>query len=152
MRRPLVAAVVAAAMLLGPRPGVAAEPVPGPEPERRPRQPGDRMVQAGVGVVVAGLVGYGLMVVGLGIGNQAESELLPLSEREDVERRREVLVRGRLGNRLAIAGAVAATAAMAVGIPLIVVGRRRHEASAPRAAVLVGGVAGGFGLRVAGRF
>lgn len=127
---------------------VEAEPSPSP----RTRVPGDRMVQAGVGIVVAGLAGYGLMAAGLGIGNRAEGDLLPLAERADLSARREVLARGQLGNRLAIAGAVTATVAMAVGIPLIVLGRRRHEAASPRAVVRVGGTGGGFGLQLRGRF
>src|SRR5690606_32491943 len=116
------------------------------------RGPGDRMVQAGVGIVVAGLAGYGLMAVGLALGNRAEGDLRPLAEREDIATRREVLERGRLGNRLAIAGAVTATAALAVGIPLIVIGRRRHLAASPRAVVVLDGGATSVGLRVRGRF
>lgn len=137
---------------------MAAEPEAGaavpvePANERAPRLPGDRMVSAGVGVVVAGVVGYGLMAVGLGIGNRAEGDLQALVEREDIDVRREVLARGRLGNRLAIAGAATATAAMAVGIPLIVIGRRRHEAASTRAMVGVSGGPGGVGLWVRGRF
>jgi hypothetical protein len=139
---------------------VASEPVPTepvpvrPQPAPSPgeRTPGDRMVQAGVGVVVLGIAAYGLMAVGLGIGSGAESDLPSLGERGDIEARREVMARGRLGNRLAIAGTVTATVAMAVGIPLIVLGRRRHEAASPRATVMVSGGATGLGLRVTGRF
>lgn len=185
MSCPVLAAVVAAVVLVGTRPVVAAEvssevqteaspevaseasseaasevpsatsSEPSPEPSpRSQRQPGDRMVQAGVGVVVASLVGYGLMAAGLGIGNRAENDLRPLSGRDDIERRREVLARGQLGNRLAIGGAIAATAAMAVGIPLIIVGRRRHQAhvSSHTLTLRVGGVGGPFGLHLRGRF
>ncbi len=120
-----------------------------PEPSR---QPGDRMVQAGVGVVVAGLLGYGLMAAGLGIGNRAETDLNALPDRDDISTRRDVLARGRLGNQLAIAGAVTATVAMAVGIPLIAIGRRRHEAGTTSATLVVGGMAGAFGAHVRGRF
>lgn len=138
-----------------PRSAPATEPHPAPAAEpasRRVRSPGDRMVQAGVGMVVAGLVGYGLMAVGLGIGNRAEGDLRPLLERDDIEARHQVLARGQRGNRLAIAGAVTATVAMAVGIPLIIVGRRRHEASTPHAALSVGGAAGNLAVQVRGRF
>ena len=181
MSRPVLAGVVAAVVLVGTRPVVAAEvssevqaeaspevaseassepasEVPSETPSesspRPQRQPGDRMVQAGVGVVVASLVGYGLMAAGLGIGNRAENDLRPLSGRDDIERRREVLARGQLGNRLAIGGAIAATAAMAVGIPLIIVGRRRHQAhvSSHTLTLRVGGVGGPFGLHLRGRF
>lgn len=128
----------------------AAEPE-AEAPARPQRQPGDRMVQAGVGVTVAGLLGYGLMAAGLGVGNQAEGDLRSLTGREDIDRRREVLARGQLGNRLAIAGAVTASVALAVGIPLIVFGRRRHEAGA-RAVVLLDGSGHGLGLRLRARF
>jgi hypothetical protein len=133
---------------------VESEPTVRPEPvrSRRARAPGDRMVEAGVGVVVLGIAGYGLMGAGLVIGNGAESDLPSLGERDDLEARRAVMARGRLGNRLAIAGAVTATVAMAVGIPLIVIGRRRHEAASRRATVVVSGGATGVGLRVSGRF
>jgi hypothetical protein len=171
-RRPLAIGV---ALALCGGPAVAAEPVasepvasepiatqpvvsepaasePARSSSRRERLPGDRMVQAGVGVVVAGLAGYGLMAAGLAIGSQAEGDLVALAERDDIDARRDVLARGQLGNQLAIAGAITATAAMAVGIPLIVIGRRRHEAASPRAMVLVSGGAAGFGLRIRGRF
>jgi len=150
------ALVIVVAMAVGLPGGSAlaappAEPRAGaPAPVRSEPRPGDRMVQVGVGLVVTGLLGYGLMAAGLGIGNRAEADLVFLSERDDVAARRDVLARGQLGNRLAIAGAVTATTAMAVGIPLIAVGRRRHEASLAR--LTIGGPAGSLGLRVFGRF
>ena len=112
----------------------------------------DRMVQAGVGVVLAGVLGYALVGVGLAIGNRAEGDLFTLAARDDIDRRRDVLARGKRGNQLAIGGAIAATAALAVGIPLIVIGRRRHEAVTSRTAVMMTGGAEGLGLRVQGRF
>lgn len=153
----LAVALALVATPLGSMPSVlhAAPPQSGSAATAEPRaerRPGDRMVRAGVGVTVSGLLGYGLMAAGLAIGNIADSDLLALTGRDDIEARRDIIARGRLGNRLAIAGAVTATAALAVGIPLIVFGRRRHEASAPRAVVLVGGAGGGFGLRLHGRF
>jgi hypothetical protein len=110
------------------------------------------MVKAGVGVVIAGIAGYVLMAAGLGMGNRAEGELFSLSGREDIGTRREVMARGQLGNRLAIGGAIVATAAMAVGIPLILIGRRRHEGRSPRATVMLSGGATGLGLRLHARF
>jgi hypothetical protein len=137
---------------------VATRPVgpPPPASDATPsplgRVPGDPMVKAGVGIVVAGVLGYVAMAVGLGMGNRAEGDLFSLGAREDIEARRDVLARGRLGNRMAIGGAVAATVAMAVGIPLIVIGRRRHEAASPRATVMLNGGTEGVGLGLRGRF
>lgn len=142
-----VAVTVALAIALPVGTARAADPSP-----RRAPAPGDRMVGAGVGLVVAGLCGYGLMAAGLGVGNRANNDLLALGELDDVPARRDVLARGRLGNRLAIAGAVTASVAIAVGIPLIVIGRRRHEAASPRATVLLDGGPAGFGLRVYASF
>lgn len=174
MRRIAVSSVLSLGLLLAGTPVRAAEPVeaapapetapqgeaaPQPAPAPVPTQeapparplPGDRMVQAGVGITIAGLLGYGLMAVGLSMGSRAESELLPLTDRDDLDARRDVLARGQLGNRLAIAGAITATASLAIGIPLIIVGRRRHEASM-RATVMLGGLGSGMGLRLRGRF
>jgi hypothetical protein len=100
-----------------------------PAAPRKPLLPGDRMVQAGVGVVVGGVAAYALFAVGLAMGNNAESQLPPLREREDIDHRRDVLARGKLGNQLAIAGGVLSAVAIGVGIPLIVIGRRRHIAA-----------------------
>jgi hypothetical protein len=105
-----------------------------------------------VGVVIAGVLGYALTGAGLAIGNRAEGDLFALPGRDDIDARRDVLARGQLGNRLAIGGAIAATVAIAVGIPLIVIGRRRHEAASSRTTVMMSGGAGGLGLRVQGRF
>lgn len=152
MRPPSVVASLLAisCLLLTSAPVWAAEPSPAAPSQRAKPLPGDHMVRAGVGITVLGLFGYGLMAGGLGLGERAESDLLSLTDRDDIDARRDVLARGRLGNRLAIVGAITATASMAVGIPLIVLGRRRHEAYA---AVLVGGMAGGgLGLRFRGRF
>lgn len=110
------------------------------------------MVQAGVGVVIAGVLGYALMGAGVAIGNQSEGELYALPGREDIDTRRDVLARGQRANRLAIGGGVAATVAMAVGIPLIILGRRRHEAASSRTTVMVTGGTGALGLRVQRRF
>lgn len=106
-----------------------AMPVGAQAAERRERREGDGMVYAGVGVTVAGIAGIGLMGAGLGIGNRAEQDLAAAQRREDLDERRALLDRGAVGNRLAIAGAVTAAVGLAVGITLIFVGRRRHQAS-----------------------
>ncbi|MCX4244778.1 hypothetical protein [Paraliomyxa miuraensis] len=154
MRRIAIAGVMVVSLVASTTGARAAEPAPAPQaaPERPVRLPGDRMVGAGVGVVVAGVAGYGLMAVGLGMGSRAESDLQALVLRDDIETRRDVLARGRLGNRLAIAGAITATVAVAVGIPLVVIGRRRHEAAAARTMVLMSGGPGGMALGLRRRF
>jgi hypothetical protein len=98
----------------------------------RTTQPGDHMVRAGVGVLVAGIVAYALLGAGLAVGSAAEQDITSLARAEDLQRRRDLLARGRLGNQLAIAGGVLAVVSMGVGIPLVVVGRRRHQRAVSR--------------------
>lgn len=104
-----------------------APDVVGPQPKVQP--PGHGMVVAGVTVTLGGVAAYILMGAGLGIGNGANQDLASLNRREDIEARRDVLRRGATGNRIAIAGGITAAIAMAVGIPLIVIGRRRAVAA-----------------------
>ncbi|MBL4689027.1 MAG: hypothetical protein JKY37_30830 [Nannocystaceae bacterium] len=104
-----------------------AQDVVGPEPKAHPR--GHGMVVAGTTVTLGGVAAYILLGAGLGIGNGANQDLASLNRREDIEARRDVLRRGATGNRLAIAGGIMAAVAMAVGIPLIVIGRRRAVAA-----------------------
>ena len=94
------------------------------------------MVVGGVALVCTSLVGYVGMIAGLGIGSGAESRIASLYAEDDIERRRELIDRGTMGNRLAIGAGVSAAVSMAAGIALIVVGRRR--AIADRAQVGVG--------------
>ena len=81
--------------------------------------------------VCLGAAGYVAMIAGLGLGANADTNITPLGARADIERRRALLERGQLGNRLAIGAGVAAAVAMATGIALIVIGRRRADL-APR--------------------
>lgn len=111
---------------------------------KRETLPGDHMVRAGVGVLVAGIVAYGLLGAGLGIGAAAEQDISSRQRAEDQASRRDLIARGQVGNRLAIAGGVLAAVSMAVGIPLVVVGRRRHERA--MASLSAAPIAGGGGL------
>ncbi len=115
---------------------------------KRETLPGDHMVFAGVGVLVAGIAAYGLLGAGLAIGSAAEQDIVGQPRAEDLQARRDLLERGRLGNRLAIAGGVVAALSMGVGIPLVIVGRRRHirAMSSLSATPMAGG--GGLTLRV----
>ena len=117
---------------------------------KRQTLPGDHMVRAGVGVLVAGIASYGLLGAGLAIGSSAEQDITSQQQQADLQTRRDLLARGRLGNRLAIAGGVLAALSMGVGIPLVIIGRRRHERamSTLSAAPMLGPGGGGLTLRV----
>lgn len=81
--------------------------------------------RAGVAMIVAGAAGYVVMVAGLGLGAAARSDLAPLRSRDEIERRRAVLDRGVLANRLALGAGIAAGVVLAVGITLVAIARRR---------------------------
>lgn len=100
-----------------PPPRAQADSLP---PPRRPP-----LVIAGVATISLAAAGYVAMIAGLGLGANADANVAPLGAREDIGRRRELVDRGQLGNRLAIGAGVAAAVAMATGIALVVVGRRR---------------------------
>lgn len=129
-------------------PGVAAAaPDVGPA-EHKQHPPGHGMVVAGAAITVGGVAAYGLFGAGLAIGNRAEQDIASLTGTDDIEARRDLLARGRLGNRLALAGGIVSLLTVAVGIPLIVVGRRRAvAASASRRRTPVA-----FGMQGAGAF
>lgn len=111
-------------------PAAAAEP---PPPEALPQaapaqsqdQPGRPMAIAGSVLIMASAAGYIVMAVGLGIGANADAELGSLGSVDDIGRRREVMDRGQLGNRMGLGAGLASAALMATGIALVVVGRRK---------------------------
>lgn len=119
----LVLSLSAPAAAAEPPPPQAAAPVPTPEPT--PAHPGRPMAIAGSVLIVASAAGYIVMALGLGIGSNADAELGSLGSVDEIERRREVLDRGQLGNRLALGAGLASAALMATGVALVVVGRRR---------------------------
>jgi len=93
------------------------------------------MVVAGAVITLGSVAAYGVLGAGLAIGNRAELDIAAQGERDDIENRRDLLSRGELGNKLALVGGITAAVAIVVGIPLIVVGRRRATGrSAQRAA------------------
>lgn len=138
MKAGLVLALAAAMAV--PRPAFAAEPAP---------RPGRSMSIAGSVLIVASVGGYIVMGAGLGIGNEADAELRSLLAADELERRREVIDRGRLGNRLALGAGLASVALMATGIALVVVGRRKAQ-EAPSVGVLP--LQRGAGIQVGARF
>lgn len=167
--RSATAAAVTVAALLGSAGRVrAADPAPrasndgavGPAPapaasaETRAdrstdRPPGHGMVVAGVAVTIGGIAAYGMLGAGLAIGNRADQDIAALTGRDDIDARRDLLQRGQLGNRLAIAGGIAAAVSLAVGIPLIVIGRRRAMTSArPGRSVSLGVNGAGLFVRI----
>lgn len=128
-----------------------AEPPKQPVPEvSKPDARARTFVIAGAATTGAGGLFLVLMGVGLGLGDRAELDGaratadavlagMPLSE-DDPELQR-IVKRGRIGNGLAIAGGIVATAAIAAGVTLIVLGTRKRPA---KAAAFAPAVAPGF--------
>ncbi len=135
----------------------AAPPTPRPEGPR-PSGPSVPTVAAapptGRSMVVAGTVltglsvaSYGAMAAGLAIGRNSEDRLRSLVDREDIDRRRETMRRGRSANILAIVGGVTAAALMGSGVTLITVGRRRAKPSSMALTFNRAGAGLGWSLR-----
>ena len=118
------------AMLLVQMP--VARAAPSEASQQRERPDGHGMVVTGVSLIVVSVLGYVGLAVGLGLGNAAEADLRALQGPEDLQRRRDLLQRGRIANGVAIGSGAAAAALMAAGIPLVIVGRRRAAADRPR--------------------
>ena len=138
----------------------APAPAPAPDvpkdskPDPRPR----RLVIAGAATMGAGGLFVIMMAAGLAVGARAERDGAaattqaalagtPLSE--DDPELQAIVRRGRVGNGLAIAGGILATAALAAGVTLIVLGKRRP---APRAAFAPGFGPGSVGGSLMLRF
>ena len=130
-------------------PALAAEPPP-PEAVPSQAQPGRPMAIAGSVLIMASAAGYVVMVVGLGVASNADAELGSLGSSDDIERRRDVIDRGQLGNRLALGAGLASAALMATGIALVVVGRRRARESTTRVGWLP--LERGAGVQLGARF
>lgn len=108
------------------------------------------MMATGGALFVLGAGALGMMGAGLAIGRAAEADLGELPAGADLEKRRAVLSRGDLGNRLAIAGAVTGGVLVVVGLPLLIAGgvfeKERKAYKASFVAVPHAGP-GGIGLR-----
>ncbi|MBX7079162.1 MAG: hypothetical protein K1X88_08265 [Nannocystaceae bacterium] len=128
-------------------PAAATPPVAAPRDEAPTTVPPPRLDRvrsaardprsiAGATAVALGAVAWIAAIVGLGLGANVDDELLPLRDRADLERRRTLLARGALANRLAIGAGVAAASAVAVGIVLMALGRRRERRAAAASAQL----------------
>jgi len=132
-------------------PAFAAEPPPAEaDPASTQAEPGRPMAIAGSVLIMASAAGYIAMAVGLGIGSNADAEVGSLGSSDDIERRREVMGRGQLGNRLALGAGLASAALMATGIALVVVGRRKNRESTASVGWLP--LERGAGLQLGARF
>ena len=85
------------------------------------------MQRAGVAAVVLGAAGWVATIVGLGLGSAADSDIAPLRARDEIDRRRELLDRGRLANRLALGAGISAGVMLALGVTLLAVARRQRS-------------------------
>ncbi len=111
----------------------SAEGPPPPRPVAHPSGLSGRrlaMQRAGVAAVVLGAGGWVATIVGLGLGSAADSDIAPLRARDEIDRRRELLDRGRLANRLALGAGISAAVLLAVGVTLLAVARRQRPRSA----------------------
>lgn len=147
--RPLCAASLVLSLSM---PAAAAEPPPpqAKSTESADTRPGRPMAITGSALIMAGAAGYIVMAVGLGIGSNADAEVGSLSSVDDVERRREVMDRGQLGNRLALGAGLASAALLATGIALVVVGRRKARENSARVGWLP--LERGAGVQLGARF
>ncbi len=111
-------------------PTTAAEAPPPPRPVAHPSGLSGRrlaMQRAGVAAVMLGAAGWVATIVGLGLGSAADSDIAPLRARDEIDRRRELLDRGRLANRLALGAGISAGVMLALGVTLLAVARRQRS-------------------------
>lgn len=115
-----------AARVPPPRLSSAAPPAsdPGPQIVTAPRSGAS---VAGAVFIALTAAGWVATVVGLSMGEGVDDALQPLRGRDDLDRRRELLRRGALANRLAIGAGVAASVSLVTGIVLMAIGRRRER-------------------------
>lgn len=144
MRRRALATMLIAT-LAWPGSALAAEPV-----SPQPHDPGRTMAITGSVFIMTSAAGYIAMAVGLGIGNNANAQVQSLDGADALERRREAIERGTMGNRLALGAGLASVALMATGIALVVVGRRRSNERRATAGLLP--LPRGAGVQLGARF
>jgi hypothetical protein len=128
-----------------------AEPPPAAEPDRPPRKIDKPLVITGAALTGFGLIMVGLMAGGLVRGKRAEDEgealvdASPTTSRDD-EDLRAIDRRGKVGNRMAIAGGVLGALALGSGVALLVLGLRGRP-SRVAVAPTMGPRGGGLTLR-----
>jgi hypothetical protein len=123
------------------------------QPEQpKPRPPGRGLLIGGSVAMALEAVGLGVMIAGMvmGEGNDDISDL----PTNDLDTRADRFRMGRLGNGLAIAGAVGGGVLLGAGVALLVVGLQKRSAGQDTAKVTVVPTfdATQLGLGVAGRF
>ena len=95
--------------------------------ERKPMKPGTGLIIAGTGFTVLGAVGAGIGFAGLAISQSKQKEVetkeIP-AEQDEVER---LDAEGKRANTMGFAGIGMAAGALAIGIPLLVVGAKKRK-------------------------
>ncbi len=129
---------------------IEAEAAAPPEDEEPKKRAGPKiLIGVGAGLTALGVAGLGVGVAGLALGavqqNKADDPTVYGAAYDEVERK------GKVGNALAYAGLAAGAVLGAVGIALIVVGKKRAGRQREQAARLRI-VPTGTGLSIAGRF
>ncbi|HEY0135331.1 MAG TPA: hypothetical protein VGB85_14705, partial [Nannocystis sp.] len=128
-----------------------AEPPPATKPDRPPRKIDKPLVITGAALTGFGLIMVGLMAGGLVRGNRADAEgealvdASPTTPRDD-EDLLAIDHRGKVGNRMAIAGGVLGALALGSGVALLVLGLRGRP-SRVAVAPAMGPRGGGLTLR-----
>lgn len=140
----------------GPKdPGPTGPTVPtGPTEPKEQAPPGRSQVILGATFIGVGVAGLGLMTTGLVLGSQAND--LSGLDPADIDGRRDQFDRGRLGNTLAITGAILGATMTATGAVFLGFGaaknRRHRQEKGPSAALQPLFAPGLAGLGVRGRF
>lgn len=122
----------------------AVDPEPRAAPTPSPRivyysdaPPLDRrriaLQRAGVAMVSVGAAAYVVMIVGMAVGSAAKGDLVALRSRDEIDRRRALIDRGVLANKVAIGGAISGGIAILAGAIMIGIARRRGRTRAATA-------------------
>lgn len=132
------------------------------EADAREEKRNKSMIGAGAGLTALGLGGVGLLVAGVVMAGNAESEAGQLPLESDLAARENAVNNGNVGNGLILTGALSAGVFLAAGVPLIAVGavaekkrkQRRADAGVEASLDAVSPIwlRGGVGIGVSGRF
>lgn len=81
--------------------------------------------RVGVAVVVLGAAAYVAMIVGMGVGAATKGQIASLRSRDEIDRRRQLVDRGVIANKLALGAGISGAIAIVAGAIMIGVARRR---------------------------